>query len=916
MSYRSRRSDHGIALVSVILVMALMTALLTGFYALVVADQLAGGFTRDQTQAYAVAHAGLEKLTADLGQLFTGGNFNPSAEDLAALEGDHPDFTGFTFESPGGASGYTIDPRPVVTQPIAAGPYQGLIGLITPYEINVTARALAAEVRMRREVQTIAVPVFQFGIYSENDLSFFAGPPFNFGGRVHTNQNIYLAQDGANSLTLEDRVTAVGEVVRTHLSNGLSIAASGHRGHVRMARAPGVYRNLTCGAMGGNCGSATQEGSVTVVGDTIPPSLQQVDADGQLVMVLQAPNTENEPTWTNLSMGTYAGYIRSGRTGARRLDLPLVSDGAAPIDIIRRPNPAAPDPPEVLGQRFFRMGSLRILLSDTAADITALPTVTPAPPVDLSRLNDPAYVATVPGLVLAHPIAEAGAAVGVSPAATAAEKGQGSGYLFPAGSPLVTGFLKIERQRIDETWQDVTVEILNLGFTARSVARGVAGGNGVFNEPEVPADAGDRHCRAANENPSPNAIIRLQRIRDNPSAAFMPCGVAAGVWSNVRTDYLPLALYDSREGARRDDQAAVGPQPPLLGGVMHYVEFDVNNFRRWLNGEIGASGGGSMDVTGYVLYFSDRRGNRNAANVETAEFGFEDFINTDAQSTPNGALDAGEDMNGNGALETYGGTPRVPIWNGVPMVPNYGGYVFAGPGNTPILSTALESHVVRVNPPLFFRRALKLVNGARGQLPSNGLQGLTVAAENPVYVQGDYNADNAGFGATGDGHVSAAVIADSVTFLSNSWNDIRSFRWPHSVAVTNPAPPTLPTGRGALTTWYRLGIIAGKGLSFPRPGNNPNDHTDFGTDGGAHNFIRYIENWGGQQLNYRGSIVSFYTSRQGVGTYKCCDVVYSPPTRGYRFDAEFLNPNLLPPRTPMFRDVNTLTFRQLLRPTQ
>jgi len=27
-------------------------------------------------------------------------------------------------------------------------------------------------------------------------------------------------------------------------------------------------------------------------------------------------------------------------------------------------------------------------------------------------------------------------------------------------------------------------------------------------------------------------------------------------------------------------------------------------------------------------------------------------------------------------------------------------------------------------------------------------------------------------------------------------------------------------------------------------------------------------------------------------------------------------PALLPPGTPMFRDVNTLTFRQILRPTQ
>jgi len=53
-----------------------------------------------------------------------------------------------------------------------------------------------------------------------------------------------------------------------------------------------------------------------------------------------------------------------------------------------------------------------------------------------------------------------------------------------------------------------------------------------------------------------------------------------------------------------------------------------------------------------------------------------------------------------------------------------------------------------------------------------------------------------------------------------------------------------------------------------------------------------------------------------VGLYKCCDNVYSPPSRGYNFDTDFLTPSLLPPRTPMFRDLNTLTFRQILRPTQ
>jgi len=69
-------------------------------------------------------------------------------------------------------------------------------------------------------------------------------------------------------------------------------------------------------------------------------------------------------------------------------------------------------------------------------------------------------------------------------------------------------------------------------------------------------------------------------------------------------------------------------------------------------------------------------------------------------------------------------------------------------------------------------------------------------------------------------------------------------------------------------------------------------------------------------LNYKGSLVSFFYNRQATGVFKCCTTVYNPPTRGYNFDIEFLQPNLLPPRTPLFRDVNTTSFTQLLLPTQ
>ena len=59
----------------------------------------------------------------------------------------------------------------------------------------------------------------------------------------------------------------------------------------------------------------------------------------------------------------------------------------------------------------------------------------------------------------------------------------------------------------------------------------------------------------------------------------------------------------------------------------------------------------------------------------------------------------------------------------------------------------------------------------------------------------------------------------------------------------------------------------------------------------------------------------FY-NHQGVGTYKCCTDVYRPPGRGYNFDTNFLTPALLPPLTPMLRDVNTVGFSQMILPTQ
>ena len=104
-----------------------------------------------------------------------------------------------------------------------------------------------------------------------------------------------------------------------------------------------------------------------------------------------------------------------------------------------------------------------------------------------------------------------------------------------------------------------------------------------------------------------------------------------------------------------------------------------------------------------------------------------------------------------------------------------------------------------------------------------------------------------------------------------------------------------------------------EGASFPQPPGGW-AAVDFGTDGGAHNFLRMLEQGG--TVNYVGSIATFFYNRQATGTFKCCTTVYGAPTRNFAFDTDFLDPTKLPPLTPVFRDLDTLGFSQVIQAGQ
>jgi hypothetical protein len=946
--------EKGMALITALLVMLLISSIIVGFSYLVMTDQSMGGFTNQRQKAFYGAEAGMEKLTADLNNLFAQ-NYAPSGPEVNALTtiAQNPVIPGISYIDPalgGAGTGYAIafppdgagDPL-ATNHTITSGPYQGLVGLLTPYRLTVIAQSsTGSEVKLRRTVNTVGIPMFQFGIFSQTDLSFFAGPNFDFGGRVHTNGNLYLAEGDGSTLTMRDKVTAVGEVIRKNLSNGWSTAAN-YNGTVNILTAPGSFRALaqTEGSLLGTLGSAVN------------------------------------PAWAGLSIGTYQSNIRDGDlfppaytgvngTGARALNLAIATPqlGGTPIDLIRRPiqNEQVAATAGKLGTRYYAQASLRILLSDNPLDISNLPCVSAKAPVDLSKMAQP--VAAWPAGAPYNDITAKAALAGTTLVPLAASGGGAAysaadGYWLPLGAPIITGFLKIDAQFPYGVpcggATDVTDEILALGYAGRNLNP-----NTVIVPPSLPGLGVGQVNPSACLDPNPNAVIRLERVRDNPSsqATAAGCGVGGAVVPTLPTDYWPNTLFDPREASFRDwcpdGTGALGvacTQNPMLGGVMHYVELDVNNLTRWFRGAIGVNGPNTRDPAvspnNFTVYFSDRRGNYVAAPLpsgwppaspsgnETGEYGFNDFVNFGAANgCPDGLIDAGEllDAPNDVTQQTYGARAGIAPYP-VPPTPagvytvnglfnamlayNAGltqlnknwtcadpGYIVTNPKVWPGWYV-INRNEARENPSLFFRRALKLTNGSTinvGGCPSGQNCGLAISTENPAYIQGDYNAPGGAFVAP---YGAASVVADSFTFLSDSWNDVNSF-----ISTYNPNGRRVAVN-GVNATAYRLAVGAGKGISFNQPAGTDRD---MGTDGGVHNFLRYIENWGGATLNYRGSIVSLYYNRQGSGTYKCCTTVYSPPGRGYNFDTDFLTPNLLPPRTPMFRDVNTIGFSEYILP--
>ena len=1017
-----RSEERGSAIVICLFILALITVFVMIALTRSSSEAMAVGNETAEARTFYAAQGSLEMMTRNFNKVFET-KLNPSPADLNTIRtASVPGLANYTFNQ---ELDQTSTRQSVV---LSGGQYSGLHAIRDNWRLRTTTTDnQGVQVQLTRNVLNSRIPIFQFGIFFEDDLELYRPPRFSFGGRVHSNRNFFISP-GANGVYFDSKVTAVGEIITQTWRNWNQSDSSNNQTFIK--NASGVNQQL----LPGN-GSVlnTTEGAANNIFSAqpdMPPSrtntaftTSSAIFDGNLqnqVARLVLPIKVGYPN----DLDRLVELVKRPKTSTADGSGDLYQDSTGALAPVTN---ASQDDDIMRTERYANKPGIRISLADSKAKLpgcasgsgTAAVTGPCGVRLDGNMAGDGGEPASLPS-PMPTPSSTVSSALqnavrGYQPKSM---KNPGDGVgVFNYRSTRLNGerfytqpampsgrtqevWIKVEMVTINLATLlpesvDITQDFLSLGVTEEApssitinnysgtraganngtatspssnlTSTAAQTGAGITTYPDsrsiiklqrfmMPGDAAPGSSNVIYSYGSENVIRRFTAVGSNDNNINAGCTsgctaanlamlassdtpvTSGGTADKERYAHLkratvnstpnvaivpfPIKMFDGREGEYYDSASTTyysDLNQLTRQGVMSIVDIDVANFRRFLRGDFDglfptdtpfAAGNGNNGLRssnipqreGWVVSISDRRGDADF----DGELDMEDIFS----SAPGngGTMQSSEDVNQNGVLDArYWGSGSDSIaeterYNTRTILPD---------------RAAVVDHK-------YFRRGVRLINGTvlpgvySSSVPSD-TRGFTVSSENGVYVKGNYNATrvvsvpSSGNTPSSDylpansaTHIPASIAGDSVTILSNAWRDGNSFESPYD-----------HTERIASDTTIRFAMLSGdtmtsRELTPHQGGLSPR------LNGGVHNFKRYLESWIDQsgsnaysnRLNYSGSLINLFNSRNNNGSFKCCNTVYDPPIRNWVFDATFLDPTRMPPGTPFFQYVQTTGFQR------
>lgn len=975
--YTKRTGDpnqRGSAIVISLFVLALITVFVAFALSRSSAEAVATGNETAESRTFYAAQGSLEMMTRNFNKKFEI-TIHPSSTDFddvrnAGVPGLSTSLGGnYTFTQ---EVLQTSNNSPIV---LSGGPFAGLYAKRDTWRLRTTAtNNIGVQVQLTRNVLNNLVPIFQFGVFYDDNMEFHPGPRFDFGGRVHSNGSIFLQAN--TGLYFSSKVSAANFIYTDVSKNGSPWTNWSDQVYVK--NASGTFVRLR-NNMGSVLTNPVNGAPVTSnPPQTVPNPTAYNNAtwttnaalfDGNLIAnsaPLQLPiklNSDNNGLGLDLveiiKRGKSIGDLANDNTGS------VASPGLSAVTTSNK------DDAITAAERYANKTGFRIELADSKAKLPGCAT------------SSGAAVLTVCGLRLDGDANGLGAYTPGAPRGyqplplngTTYQATKLNGERFNSGT---TGpntketWIKIETVIYNPTTEsydtaDITADILALGVTEQ------APNNTVFKitDPNYYANGIDSR-----------SIVKLQRYVI-PGTNVGGTGAYTSVVSASGLNYNYVMPGTVPTGSNCNSAAILNvtgfDTGTIPGGTYYFPNgFSGDTRASMRNASISGVGGGAVPciVPFPIEMFDTREGLYNdtssvfnpkggapgyGTNVPWA--GVMSMVDIDVANLKrflDGTWDAnmptgtpyatatGHALRGDDIPQQSNTAPKSGGWV-MYVSDRRGDYDFDGEydmedvyGNNDgimqigedvnrngSLQTDYTNEAPRytgaqsnISPDIaavfdhkYYRRGVRLINaqtipGIYDTTTPANSKGFTVASENGVYVLGNYNA-------YGIASVGSPTPYSDYLPLSTSSSDVPASIASDAITILSNNWLDSRSFNAPFTLSSRPAtdtfdrFAILSGDTITTLNASPNQGGgDLKMNGGVHNFKRFLEDWGGHRLSYSGSLINLFNSHNNNAPFKCCNNVYSPPDRNWVFDASFLDINRLPPGTPYFQYVQTTGFQR------
>jgi len=337
-------------------------------------EAVAVGNEAGEGRATFAAQGSLEMMTRNFNKIFEI-KLNASEADITAVETAPVPFLdtavggNYTFDQ---KVDQICDSRSIV---LPGGPYAGLYATRDCWQLKSTSTdRTGIQVELTRNILNNRIPIFQFGVFYEDDLELFRPPRFGFGGRVHTNRHFFISP-GADGVYFDSRVTAVGHVVTQSWRNGFS----GDSGNTQtfIKNASGVNRQLlpTMGSVLN--GTPNVFGSGDWANPDMPSSAlnpnfttQTAIFDGNLQAGVKPLKLPLKVGNANADLIEMLRRPKNVATGGISGDLAWDGADVVPVTLRTEPNTTATEDNDIQkSERFANKTGIRVTLADSKAKL-------------------------------------------------------------------------------------------------------------------------------------------------------------------------------------------------------------------------------------------------------------------------------------------------------------------------------------------------------------------------------------------------------------------------------------------------------------------------------------------------------------------------------------------------------------------